>query len=216
MILSVVAAVVTLSIAQVTVLHATNTAQVKRVRSAKTPKKECTETFKAIKFYKQAAWKWEDYFGVRHTKSSTGKINRTACKYAQWVAQKWVKRTHELRSWNRTLENTNRSFDMAAKLATFVFPNITFDRLWHRADVEGGHGEWICNSQGSGACGWFQFKEGTFYGRATEAFTVARSRGFPIPEKFKSWYSVIGQNLTAAYMFDIGLECAGEGWAASC
>jgi hypothetical protein len=105
---------------------------------------------------------------------------------------------------------------MAAKLASYVFPSATYERLWHRANVEGGHGKWVWNSQGSGAGGWFQFMEGTFYGRANGAFEIAKARGFPVPNKFKKWDSLIGQNLTAAYMFDLGLECSGEGWAASC
>jgi hypothetical protein len=195
---------------QTATLHATNTAQEKKIV------KKCTESIKAIDFYRKSTHQWQDYFGIKRSKYSKAKIKPGACKYAQWVARRWQKAAFGYRSWNNTIEHADRDFDLAAKLATFVFPKITYERLWSRANVEGGHGKWVWNTQGSGAGGWFQFMEGTYYGRSDEAFAEARKQGFPLPAKFNSWRSLVGQNITAAYMFDLGLECSGEGWAASC
>lgn len=175
---------------------------------------KCPGVKAGINFYKKLVWKWENEFQISHVKASKKPIR--SCRYGQWVASKWRDRAQGHAKWMATLERADRDFNRAASLASRVFPDISAVRLWRRADVEGGHGVWICNAQGSGACGWFQFMEGTLYGRIFQAVGVARKRGFPIPVKFISWHSLVGQNLTAAYMFSIGLECAGEGWAASC
>lgn len=113
-------------------------------------------------------------------------------------------------------ESANRDFMRAANVANAIWPEISVERLWNRADAEGGHGGWVWNGKGSSAGGWFQFMEGTYYSYSYAAFKSARERGFPIPRKFNSFYSVLGQNVTAAYMFRLGLECSGVGWAASC
>lgn len=113
-------------------------------------------------------------------------------------------------------ESANRDFMRAANVANAIWPEISVERLWNRADAEGGHGGWVWNGKGSSAGGWFQFMEGTYYGYSYEAFNSARKNGYPIPRKFNSFYSVLGQNVTAAYMFRLGLECSGVGWAASC
>jgi len=121
-----------------------------------------------------------------------------------------------LRDLYKQYEAANRDFRLAAGVAHQIFPTITIERLWNRANVEGGHGEWVWNRNGSNAGGWFQFMQGTYYGRSGAAFSAARRLGHIIPAKFNSFYSVLGQNVTAAYMFTLGLECSGEGWAASC
>lgn len=176
-------------------------------------KKECPGVVTGIKFYKHSTWRWQDSFEIRHTKASKQQV--ASCRYGKWVAKLWRQRAWQLRDYNRTLENANRDFGRAARFAHAVFPEITETRLWYRADVEGGHGGWVERSD-THVGGWFQFMEGTYYGRSYQAFSEARRRGFPLPAKFNNWYSVLGQNVTAAYMFNIGLECSGEGWAASC
>jgi len=175
---------------------------------------KCNGTAKAIDFYKTSTWKWQDEFALNHSKVSKHKIQ--SCRYGKWVAQMWRARAWKWRDLYSTYDKANHDFHRASLVAHQIFPTISTSRLWFRASVEGGHGSWYCNHSGSGACGWFQFMSGTYYGRAAEAFQVAAKRGFLIPRRFNSWYSVLGQNITAAYMFNIGLECAGEGWAASC
>jgi hypothetical protein len=175
---------------------------------------ECSGVLPAINFYKTSTWKWQDEFALPHSKVSKQKVQ--SCKYGKWVAKVWRARAWKWRKQYHTLEIANRDFNRSAAIAHQVFRDISPERLWNRANVEGGHGAWYCNHYGSHACGWFQFMSGTYYGRSDEAFLAARKRGFPIPQKYNSWYSVLGQNITAAYMFHIGLECSREGWAASC
>lgn len=175
---------------------------------------KCPSVAKGVVFYKKATWRWQDVLGKPHTKASRSAIR--SCKYGKWVAELWRVRAKTERRWINTLEHANHDFAQASQIASSIWPDITTQRLWDRASLEGGHGGWVENRQGSGANGWFQFKEGTYYGRSGEAFRDAAARGYFIPAKYNSWYSVLGQNVTAAYMFHIGLECSGEGWAASC
>jgi hypothetical protein len=112
-------------------------------------------------------------------------------------------------------DNANYSISRAIKFAGPIF-GVSINRLHYRVSREGGHGAWVPNRYGSGAGGWFQFMSGTFYAYVHGAFRAAARRGYYIPDKFKSWYSPLGQAVTASYMFYLGLECAGVGWAASC
>jgi hypothetical protein len=61
-------------------------------------------------------------------------------------------------------------------------------------------GAFICNYQGSGACGPMQFMSGTFYAYADDAAYDLKRRGFKVPEETWNWRNPLGQALTAAYM----------------
>lgn len=203
----------TLTVIAVSLITAHTTAQAKTQWVSKEARK-CVGVVNAIEFYKTATWKWQDSFEVRYSRGS--KMPIASCKYGRWVAKLWRQRAWKYRNMDRMYSRANRDFTSAAFVAHSVFPEISTSRLWNRASAEGGHGGWVWNNSGSGAGGWFQFMEGTYYGRSAGAFAYARSHGFPIPPKYNSFYSLLGQNLTAAYMFNLGLECSGEGWAASC
>lgn len=58
----------------------------------------------------------------------------------------------------------------------------------------------ICNYQGSGACGPMQFMRGTFYGHMDDAKAHLENRGFIIPASAWRWESQLGQALVAGYM----------------
>lgn len=66
----------------------------------------------------------------------------------------------------------------------------------------------VCNYQGSGACGPMQFMSGTFhsyafgigYGAGPGAKAWLAARGFIVPAAAWRWQSQLGQALTAAYM----------------
>ena len=57
----------------------------------------------------------------------------------------------------------------------------------------------VMNHEGSGAGGWMQFMESTFYGNAPNA-----RAGNKFPRRYVKWNSKVGQAYTAAYMFHIG------------
>jgi len=58
----------------------------------------------------------------------------------------------------------------------------------------------ICNYQGSGACGPMQFMSGTFYGHADDARAYLTAHGYIVDPAAWNWRSQLGQALTAAYM----------------
>jgi hypothetical protein len=58
----------------------------------------------------------------------------------------------------------------------------------------------ICNHQGSGACGPMQFMSGTFYGHMDDAKAYLEARGYRVEPAAWNWRSQLGQALVAAYM----------------
>lgn len=74
---------------------------------------------------------------------------------------------------------------------------------------EGGHGGWVWNGghplgssdHGSGAGGWMQYMEGTFWGDYRPAVADARARGFIIPAESASYTSATGQALAGGWAY---------------
>lgn len=58
----------------------------------------------------------------------------------------------------------------------------------------------ICNYQGSGACGPMQFMAGTFYGHQDDARAYLKAQGFIVADEVWQWDNQLGQALTAAFM----------------
>jgi hypothetical protein len=100
----------------------------------------------------------------------------------------------------------------AVRVVQRPFPG-TSSWLLSCSRAEGGHGGWVRNRQGSGADGWMQFRSGTFYTYVGSAFSAARRRGFAVPRRAYSWYSALGQAVTAGYMRWSGLDASH--WSAS-
>lgn len=90
-------------------------------------------------------------------------------------------------AWLRSVEEVQK-----------VYPGTKSWLLSCSAD-EGGWGRWFPNSIGSGAGGWLQFMESTFWRMFTAAKADAGSRGFVVPASAASWYSPIGQALAGGW-----------------
>jgi len=87
----------------------------------------------------------------------------------------------------------------AVTLVQRVYPG-TESWLLYISHREGGYGAFVMNHQGSGAGGWMQFMASTYYAYSDAAFAHARSRGFDVPREANTWYSPLGQAITAGYM----------------
>jgi len=61
-------------------------------------------------------------------------------------------------------------------------------------------GGFVCNYEGSGACGPLQFKSGTFYGHMPAARAYVKALGYRVPEKVWDWRNPLGQALVGAHM----------------
>lgn len=59
--------------------------------------------------------------------------------------------------------------------------------------------EFVMNHQGSGAGGWLQFMESTFWRMYEAAKADLEARGFVVPPESASWSSRIGQAMAGAW-----------------
>lgn len=66
---------------------------------------------------------------------------------------------------------------------------------------EGGHGQWVPNRQGSGAGGWMQYMNGTFWHDYTRAISDLHARGYAVPASTATWYSPLGQAIAAGWAY---------------
>ena len=101
-------------------------------------------------------------------------------------------------AWDRMWEARDRSMWKAVEAAAVEY-GVSAAWLHACVSTEGGHNGWVMNHGGSGAGGWFQFMESTFYGYVDDARRTNR-----FPKKYAKWTSRVGQAYTAAYMFKIG------------
>jgi hypothetical protein len=123
---------------------------------------------------------------------------RKSCKIARKLVEK-----HEAVIDSYTLPNTD-NWTRAMRIAQRVVPG-TLDWLSFISNrecracytVPGG---FICNYQGSGACGPMQFMSGTFYGYVDAARAFVSAQGFVVADEVWSWDNPLGQALTAGYM----------------
>lgn len=107
----------------------------------------------------------------------------------------------------RRLSSTN-DWQTAVKTVQKVFPGSEWWLLSCSAS-EGGHGIWVWNggapwyshSHGSGAGGWMQYMEGTFWGDFNAALADVRGRGYLVPSSASSYYSALGQALAGGWAY---------------
>lgn len=69
----------------------TSTAHAKSVAHA------CPGIVKGVYYYRSATWKWQDKMDMTKTKSVFQASKIHSCKYATWVAHRWLKRATRLR-----------------------------------------------------------------------------------------------------------------------
>jgi hypothetical protein len=113
------------------------------------------------------------------------------------------KHTDRIDKYERTIPNTD-NWTRAMRYAQRPFPGthgwLSFisDRECRACyTVPGG---FVCNYQGSGACGPMQFMSGTFYGHADDARAHLARHGYIVSSEVWAWQNPLGQALTAAYM----------------
>lgn len=102
-----------------------------------------------------------------------------------------------------TIPNTD-NWTRAMRYSQRPFPG-TYDRLNFLSNrecracftVSGG---FVCNYQGSGACGPLQFMSDTFYGHMPEARAYVQKLGFKVSPQVWDWRNPLGQALVGGYM----------------
>lgn len=164
----------------------------------------CPQAQRAIGFYRHK------YAAHRQAMNLKGPVPRVwyDCTAARRRAEEWRFRAKqamfERRSWERThlLAHTD-NWTRAMRTAQRAFPG-TLDWLTSISSRECRAcyttTAFVCNYQGSGACGPMQFMSGTFYGYSDDAKDWLDRRGYVTAPETWSWRSQLGQALTAAYM----------------
>lgn len=95
-------------------------------------------------------------------------------------------------NWTRAMRYAQRPFP-----GTYDFLEFTSNRECRACYTTT---RFVCNTEGSGACGPLQFMESTFYSNMPNARAWLKSHGFIIPASAWTWSSQLGQALTGAYM----------------
>jgi hypothetical protein len=148
-----------------------------------------------------STWKCQQQLSRERTKAAVdaGSLPQSV-KYRRWVISRWEKRQ---RTCERTLSQktipANWDWPTAVRLVQRIYPG-TQDWLLFISHREGGWGRFVMNSQGSGAGGWVQFMESTYWAYSYRAFADVRRRGFIVSDKANQWTHPMGQAITAAYM----------------
>jgi hypothetical protein len=166
----------------------------------------CASAKRAVVFYRKRTTYWNDR---RSVPSRVGRKPH-GCSDARYLAHVWAERMSLARRgferWverNLTLTDPSlrpganawlRAIDEAQK----PYPG-TEGWLISCSASEGGHGRWVPNGYGSGAGGWLQFLEGTFWRMWGAARSDVRSRGYRVPTSAASYYSPLGQALAGAW-----------------
>lgn len=134
---------------------------------------------------------------------SSGIYRKAGVPYRLWAHALWKKRMRIQCNRLKAVMHANENWFAASIYANLAFPGA-YAWLISCSASEGGHTGWVRNRQGSGADGWLQFMESTFYSNVDRAFGTSRSRGVVVLNKWRSWYSPAGQALTGASMWSRG------------
>ena len=141
--------------------------------------------------------------------------NQEKCWDVPWqkscrIARQLVRdHTELIARHERTIPNTD-NWTRAMRYAQRPFPG-TLDWLTFISNRECRAcftipGGFVCNYQGSGACGPMQFMSGTYYGHADDARAHLTSRGYITDPNVWAWRNPLGQALTAAFMRYTGID----------
>ena len=184
----------------------------------------CLSARRSLLYYRLRWQSWHELRG-RTLKISGLPIPRS-CQYASYLAVIWKKRAYLSRKsyekWRSSYANL-KDFRVCGNCNAWLRAVAEVQRPypgtegWLRScsapRSEGGYGRWVPNTQGSGAGGWLQFMESTFWRMYGAARYDVTSRGFRVPASANSWYSPLGQALAGAWAVKNGAtgEWSGSG-----
>lgn len=142
------------------------------------------------------------------TSAKRERVCTMARKSLAWHSQRVQRASRRL--W-LTLPSPS-DWTVAVRVAQRAYPG-TDGWLLSCSASEGGHGSWVWNRHGSGAGGWAQFMESTFWRMFNAARADVTQRGFSVPSSAASFRSPLGQALAAAWGYTNGRrhEWSGSG-----
>jgi hypothetical protein len=143
-------------------------------------------------------WSCERQAGLPLNRASH--LGHAGPAYRAWIVARWQSRLAMCSQiLDRTI-TTARGWLDAIRAVQRAYPGSSW-WLVSCSRGEGGHGGWVPNSGGSGAGGWMQYMEGTFWHDFSRALADLRARGYRVPAAAHSWYSPTGQAVAAGWAY---------------
>lgn len=159
-------------------------------------------TVAQVRAARSAVWRCQHRAGIPPSKAGLDhrKLAAVGSRFRQWIVGSWGERLEEC---ERTLAATvpaTGDWRTAVRIVQRFFPGSEW-WLIACSSSEGGHGRWVPNTQGSGAGGWMQYMEPTFWGDFRAALADLAARGIRAPPSASSWYSPLGQAIAAGWAY---------------
>ena len=191
-------------------------------QKAKSRANFCPDHRRALAHYRIKHSHWLALRGVGKRLTADELRQPHGCAYTRYLALKWkVRAAKAKRAYDRWVAhfviNEQPTWIRAMREVQKAYPGT---ESWLRScsSTEGAGRNlsinyFQMNHQGSGAGGWLQFMESTFWRMFTAAKEDVESRGFIIPASAASWSSRIGQALAGGWAATHGAtgEWSGSG-----
>lgn len=164
----------------------------------------CGAAYEGVRFYRGKYDHWRRELGYTLAPRLEGAMNcerlrqrvrywRTAAKINRVAAKTEARTLQNTGNWVRAMRHAQRPFPGTHDWLRFI-SNRECRACWTTP------GAFVCNYQGSGACGPMQFMASTFYAYADDARRAVARRGYLVAAAVWDWRNPLGQALTAAYM----------------
>lgn len=180
-----------------------------------------------ISWHRKMTWRHQDEASVPHTKTSYYERQVVGVGYLAWMVRLWNDRRIEAKKLaarvQKQWDGMSRDFETSVRiLASRLGISSVAGWVLSCADSEGGRGVWVFRGHtvldpstiyrghdgllystqgGDVPGGWMQFFASTLYNNIGPAYEFARGRGVRVPAEYRSWFSPVGQALTALWMF---------------
>lgn len=169
-----------------------------------------------VAWQRAQAWRWQGFAGIPRSPSAFTERKTAKEPFLRWLVNLWSARRARAYAYVRANPALMvRDWRTAVLYVQRWFPG-TSPWLLDCSSSEGGHGRWVPNRKHSGAGGWMQYMEGTFYGDFDSAVNWLRARGVRVPSAARNWYSPLGQAIAAGWARHTGHTPPGKWTGALC
>lgn len=168
----------------------------------------CSSARRAVPWYRSATHSWQRLRDAVRLAGPSPKVRGHSCGFARYAAGEWQSRARTARftykKWltERVLQEQESYLEAVEEVQRVYLGSRGWLQSCPRS--EGGWGRWVLNREGSGAGGWLQFMESTFWRMFYAAKAEAEAKGFVVPRSAASWYSPLGQALAGGWALTHG------------
>jgi hypothetical protein len=190
-----------------------HTEPIGRLARSTTLARQVTSLRRGIRWHRATTWNYQDRAGVRRTPTRYVERHTRSVPFLRWINHLWWKR--QSLAWRKLSTGGlpwTTDWQTAVNIVQRDWPG-TASWMLSCSGAEGGHGIWVWNggapysspNHGSGAGGWMQYMEGTFWGQFRPALALARAEHLALPPpQAASWTSALGQAFAAGWGYTHG------------